>query len=91
MTARTCTKCGSSRLKLLDNHVWAGIRMERYKCLDCGQIQADDVRSRLKNAPKTSRESKEHFWVGCALGVLIGVIFMGALMVVYPLLALRFR
>lgn len=91
MIARTCTNCGSSKLKYLDHHGWRGIRMERYKCLDCGQIQADNVRPRFKNPPKSTPESGGHFWAGCTLGVLIGVVLMAVLMTIYPLLAVRFR
>lgn len=88
---KTCTKCGSSNLKFLDRQAWSGIRMERYKCLDCGQIQADDLRPRGRNAPKMTPEAKESFWFGLLVGVLIMTAIGIALVIIPPLLTLRFR
>lgn len=87
---QTCTKCGSSNLKFLDRQVLRGVRMERYKCLDCGQIQMDDVRSRFKNAPKITPQSREHFWAGCIIGMVVVILLVIAMLIISPLLALRF-
>lgn len=75
------------KYKLLDRQVWFGTGMERYKCLDCGQIQADDVRPRGENAPKISSQSKQHFWVGCVIGMTVVILLVIALMIISPLLA----